>query len=185
MSRIRTRLANIFRRYRKFNKVVAAKATIIFGTMEMFYAFFIYGLLPLIPALSPYESQLFYWSGWVQLWALPLLLVGSIVLAESKDKRDTEQFDKISNSHEILTDTVGKLVVIVNGILEVNSQEQEEINMLTTLTKELHTMHVNSVDSSDYVREILNQVLHVEGEIKAIKEQIDSTTLTKKTQKGR
>lgn len=87
---------------KKVNDVVAEKSTIVFGTMWVFYAFFVYGLLPLIPALTPYQSQLFYWSGWVQLWALPLLMVGQQVVGRSAEIRDQETHDTVMKEIEIL-----------------------------------------------------------------------------------
>ena len=83
---------------RLFNERLALRATLIFGTMWMFYAFFIYGLLPLIPALKPYENAFFYWSGWVQLWALPLIMVGQIVLGRVAERRDQETHDAVMSA---------------------------------------------------------------------------------------
>ena len=79
----------------KINDRVALHSTLIFGTTWMFYAFFIYGLLPLIPALQPYEGQFFYWSGWVQLWALPLLMVGQNILGRAAEQRAIETHDAV------------------------------------------------------------------------------------------
>lgn len=80
---------------KQLNDMIAAKSTRIFGTMWMFYAFFVYGLLPLIPALKPYENEFFYWSGWVQLWALPLLMVGQIVLGRSAEERAQQDHETL------------------------------------------------------------------------------------------
>lgn len=107
---------------RKFNKWLARKATLIFGTMWMFYAFFVYGLLPLMPALSPYEGAFFYWSGWVQLWALPLLMVGQNVLGEAAEKREQETHDAVMQELKLVRTTVKML-----------HAEQKEIRQLVQL----------------------------------------------------
>ena len=80
---------------KKLNDILAKRATLIFGTMWTFYIFFLYGLLPLIPVLAPYESQIFYWSGWVQLWALPLLMVGQNVMGQAAEQRAIETHDAV------------------------------------------------------------------------------------------
>jgi hypothetical protein len=80
---------------KKINDHLAEKSTIVFGTMWVFYAFFLYGLLPLLPVLKPFQNQIFYWSGWVQLWALPLLMVGQKVTGRSAEIRDQETHDAV------------------------------------------------------------------------------------------
>lgn len=116
------------------NEWIARKSTLVFGTMWMFYAFFIYGLLPLIPVLKPYENAFFYWSGWVQLWALPLLMVGQIVLGRSAEERAQQDHETLlseflelkslheSHSQEIaqLQATYDKINVIHDHILHLS-----------------------------------------------------------------
>ncbi|MDQ7094235.1 hypothetical protein REC12_11605 [Desulfosporosinus sp. PR] len=104
---------------RKLNDFLAEKATLVFGTMWMFYAFFIYGLLPLIPILARYQSQIFYWSGWVQLWALPLLMVGQNVLGRAGEKRDQETHDAVMQE-----------LAFVKEELALARNEREELKML-------------------------------------------------------
>lgn len=98
---------------------MAEKATLVFGTMWMFYAFFVYGLLPLIPFFAPFQSQIFYWSGWVQLWALPLLMVGQNVMGRSAELRAQETHD-----------TVMAELSIVKEELAIAREEREELKML-------------------------------------------------------
>lgn len=86
----------------KVNDILAEKSTIVFGTMWIFYAFFIYGLLPLIPAIKPYENSFFYWSGWVQLWALPLLMVGQNVTGRAAEERAQETHDAVMDELSIV-----------------------------------------------------------------------------------
>lgn len=106
------------------NDLIAERSTLIFGTMWMFYAFFIYGLLPLIPSLTPYQNQLFYWSGWVQLWALPLLMVGQNVTGRAAEKRAQETHDAVIEELSIVKE-------------ELTLAKEERQNM-KVLLKEVH-----------------------------------------------
>jgi hypothetical protein len=106
-------------RIRKLNDFLAEKATLIFGTMWMFYAFFIYGLLPLIPGLAPYQNQIFYWSGWVQLWALPLLMVGQNVMGRTAELRAQETHDAVMD----------ELAMVKEELVNAR-EEREELKML-------------------------------------------------------
>ncbi|MBU6429562.1 MAG: hypothetical protein KGR26_11155 [Cyanobacteria bacterium REEB65] len=73
-----------------FNEWLAVKATLVFGTMPTTYLFFFYGFAPLVwPA---HQNDFFYWSGTVQLWALPLLMVGQNILGRASEKRAEAQF---------------------------------------------------------------------------------------------
>ena len=104
---------------RKLNDFVAEKSTLVFGTMWMFYAFFVYGLLPLIPFLAPFQSQIFYWSGWVQLWALPLLMVGQNVMGRAAELRAQETHDAVMDE-----------LSIVKEELALAREERDELKML-------------------------------------------------------
>lgn len=117
---------------RKLNDTVAEKSTLIFGTMWMFYAFFIYGMLPLIPALKPYENTFFYWSGWVQLWALPLLMVGQNVLGRTAEKREQETHDAVMDE-----------LAIVKEELALAREEREQLKILLA---ELHAKIPNIME---------------------------------------
>jgi hypothetical protein len=77
------------------NERVAVMSTLVFGSMWMFYAFFAYGFLPLLPRFAPYQEKFLYWGSWVQLWALPLLMVGGIVLNRSSERRAAEDHETL------------------------------------------------------------------------------------------
>lgn len=111
----------------RLNEWIARRTTIVFGTMWMFYAFFVYGLLPLIPAVKQYESQIFYWSGWVQLWALPLLMVGQVVLGRNAEER--AQQDHITILAEFAE------------IKALHEERKQEILALQATHEELVDMH--------------------------------------------
>ena len=81
----------------RINDTIAAWATRKFGSMWTFYAFFLYGLLPLVPRMAPYQNSILYWSSSVQLWALPLLMVGGIVLGREAEGRAGEDHQNLLN----------------------------------------------------------------------------------------
>lgn len=80
--------------------------------MWAFWLFAIWAFLPLIPALSQYKETILYISsGFVQLVALPLIMVGQEILGRSSEKRSetdhqvlNEQFEKIKELIEELKD---------------------------------------------------------------------------------
>lgn len=78
---------------KKLNEWVALKATLIFGTMWTTYVLFLYGFLPVI---FPGQMNTFlYWSNTVQLWSLPLLMVGTNILGRNAEKRAQETHDVV------------------------------------------------------------------------------------------
>ena len=62
-----------------------------FGSMPAFYLFVVYGALGAV--FVKYQATLLYWSNWIQLWSLPLLMVGGIVLGMAHDRAAQQQFD--------------------------------------------------------------------------------------------
>lgn len=124
---------DIFMKIKEVNKQLAKRATLIFGTMWMFYAFFIYGLLPLVPALKPYEDQLMYWSTWVQLWALPLLMVGQVVTGEADEKRDQETHDMVMDEFAMIKKALrvaNEERVMIRKALKLAAEEQDELKAI-------------------------------------------------------
>jgi hypothetical protein len=76
------------------NERLARRGTVVFGSMWMFYAFVIYGALGAIFVAQ--QATLLYWSNWIQLWSLPLLMVGGLVLGKASDKRAQDTYDDAS-----------------------------------------------------------------------------------------
>jgi hypothetical protein len=93
------------------NERIAVMSTLIFGSMWMFYLFFLYGFLPLLPKLAPYQDKFLYWGSWIQLWALPLLMVGGIVLNRASERRAAED-------HETLMAELAEIKTIHAELLE-------------------------------------------------------------------
>ena len=76
------------------NERLALRGTMIFGSMWTFYAFVIYGALGAIFVAQ--QVTLLYWSNWIQLWSLPLLMVGGLVLGKASDKRAQATYEDAS-----------------------------------------------------------------------------------------
>jgi len=74
-----------------FNERLAVRGTAWFGTMWAFYAFVIYGALGAVFVAE--QAALLYWSNWIQLWSLPLIGVGAVVLGRAAEKRNQQAFD--------------------------------------------------------------------------------------------
>ncbi len=101
-------------RVEEINERVAIKSTVVFGSMWTFYLFFLYGFLPLIPALSSYQGKFLYWGSWIQLWALPLLMVGGIVLNRGSEHRAAED-------HETLMEELAEMKAMKNDLDELKA----------------------------------------------------------------
>lgn len=76
-----------------FNMRLAAWGTQKFGSMPAFYLFVVYGALGAV--FTAHQATLLYWSNWVQLWSLPLIAVGSGVIAIAANKMMKQQFDDV------------------------------------------------------------------------------------------
>ncbi|MDH6141168.1 membrane protein implicated in regulation of membrane protease activity [Kitasatospora sp. GP30] len=106
-------------RVSEFNERLAVRATRVFGSMPTTYLFFAYGFLPvLVPA---WMATLLYWSNTVQLWSLPLLMVGQAVLGRAAERRSSE-------THDTVMEELGLIRELVNS--------QHANDPAPTLTKE-------------------------------------------------
>jgi hypothetical protein len=80
-------------RVTQINNWIAVRLTLIFGTMWTAYLFFLYGFLPLF---FPTQKVTFlYWSNTVQLWSLPLILVGTNLLNRSSTLQAQRQYEMV------------------------------------------------------------------------------------------
>ena len=85
------------------NEKIAFKATKLFGNMWTFWLFSLWAFLPLFPVLKNYKETILYISsGFIQLVALPLIMVGQEILGRASNARAekdhivlNEQFEKI------------------------------------------------------------------------------------------
>ncbi|MFX4302956.1 hypothetical protein ACOJUR_11990 [Alicyclobacillus tolerans] len=110
---------------RRVNDWIALRMTLIFGTMWMTYLFFIYGFLPLL--FPQQEVNLLYWSNTVQLWSLPLLMVGTNLLGKKSEERAQQDHEMIKSEFE--------------AIRNLNTALLEELAETKAMHQELHTKH--------------------------------------------
>ena len=121
----------------KFNNMLARKATLRFGTMWVCYMFFFYGLLPLLPILKPYQDMIMYWSTWVQLWALPLIMVGQNVLNKSNEEHNQKVLESIAQAIE-------RIEHIVQLIEAKEEKIDTEIEALTEKVNEIDAQEADT-----------------------------------------
>jgi hypothetical protein len=95
---------------KKINEKIAIKSTKYFGTMWTFWIFCIWAFLPLIPSFYKYKEIILYISsGFIQLAALPLIMVGQSILGESSEQRAAEDHlllkEQFSDIKKLLAET--------------------------------------------------------------------------------
>lgn len=127
------------------NEWVAVRMTKIFGTMYTAYLFFLYGFLPLI--FKRATVTLLYWSNTVQLWALPLLMVGQMVLGRADERRAQQMFE--------MTQKIDRITVELHGLMETQIMQMRlQQQMLDTL-----------VTMGETEAAVMRRVLHLTQEI--------------------
>ena len=113
----------------KINEWIAIHLTLIFGTMWTTYAFFLYGFLPI--AFPSHQTNFLYWSSSVQLWSLPLIIVGQNLLNRAAEKRNEEMYNMVQtefNELKIIIDSLLKLQNCVDTV-EKEIEKIEEIEL--------------------------------------------------------
>ena len=98
---------------RQINDALAVWLTKAFGTMWICYAFMIYGLLPAFALFRPYQENFLYWSNWVQLWSLPLILVGTNILGRAAEDRSREDHERLAKSYEEQKETYKQVIAML------------------------------------------------------------------------
>lgn len=93
-----------------FNDAVAIAGTRLFGTMWLTYLFFLYGFAPLV--LPGVMDKLLYWSNTIQLWALPLILVGTNLLQRAFEKMVVDIHDRVARME---TAVMAQLKIVQEG----------------------------------------------------------------------
>lgn len=83
-----------------FNDRIAIKYTKYFGSMWTFWIFCIWAFLPLIPSLERYKETILYISsGFIQLAALPLIMVGQDIMGRASEIRSQEDHEMLSEQY--------------------------------------------------------------------------------------
>lgn len=91
----------------KVNDVLATRLTMFVGTIWAFYVFVIFGLTPVFwPA---YETQILYWSNFLQLVFLPIITVGTTILSRDARARAEQDHETIQQEFALLKDAQAML----------------------------------------------------------------------------
>ena len=106
----------------KLNDQIALRSNQIFATMGFFWFCLAFSLLPLKwPAVMPFVQ--YASSGVLQLIALPLLGVGTILAARSSDQLAKEQ-------HDAVMETVRDMQIIMAEIHQMHLELTEKVNIV-------------------------------------------------------
>ena len=109
------------------NETLAVSLTKAFGTMWICYGFMVYGLLPAFAVFHPHQEAFLYWSNWVQLWSLPLILVGTNILGREAEKRSKVDHEKLAKSYEEQQQTYRQVIAMLK------KQEEMMVDMLNKM----------------------------------------------------
>ncbi len=110
-------------RIQTFNESVAVHITMVFGTMWTCYAFFFYGFLPIM--FPKYMSTFLYWSNTVQLWSLPLLMVGQGVMGRASELRAQETYEAEIQEIEMIKEDLN-----YDKEQQLETQHQQKVTQL-------------------------------------------------------
>jgi ABC-type multidrug transport system fused ATPase/permease subunit len=125
----------------RLNERVAVWGTKWFGSIVVFYLFFIWGMLGLMPFIpkSFQDIILLVSSAWIQLWALPLLAVGTAVLnrtSEARASQDHEtiksEFEEVKNMHK----ENSELLRLLNEETDADREMDARIKRIETMLLE-------------------------------------------------
>ena len=106
----------------RINDVLATRITMLVGSIWAFYAFVIFGLTPIL--WPEYETQILYWSNFLQLIFLPAITVGTALLSRNSERRAAEdhrtirrEFELLQDAHEMLHQSLQEIAAGVRELL--------------------------------------------------------------------
>jgi len=115
----------------KINDVLATRVTMIVGSIWAFYAFIIFGLTPIV--WPEYETQILYWSNFLQLVFLPVITVGTAILnrdSEQRAKQDhhtiRREFHLLKDSHRCMDGALHELAIGMRDLLQHENLETSD-----------------------------------------------------------
>jgi len=119
------------------NDSLAVLLTKGFGSMWTCYAFMIYGILPAYALFHPHEAAFLYWSNWIQLWSMPLILVGTNILGREAERRSKLDHAKLAKSYDEQKDTYSQMIAMLKKQEEMMLGMVDQDNMLKAQDKVL------------------------------------------------
>ncbi len=125
----------------RINDILAARITMLVGTIWAFYAFVIFGLTPLI--WPQYEEKILYWSNFLQLVFLPVITVGTAILSRASEARAVEdhktirrEFALLQEAHAQLGKSLHEIAVGMRDLLVRAERERATAQSVAADTKE-------------------------------------------------
>ena len=125
-------------RVTRVNEWIALHITVLFGSMWATYLFFFYGFLPLF--FPNQEVNLLYWSNTVQLWSLPLLMVGTNLLNRSSEQQAQRQYamiQRIDHITQTITDSMGAQRAMLSTLIDVAETSTAVLKTVEAKTQEI------------------------------------------------
>jgi hypothetical protein len=111
----------------KINDILAMRITVVVGSIWAFYAFVIFGLTPVL--WPSYETQILYWSNFLQLVFLPVITVGTAIMNRDSEKRALEDHKTIRREFDLLKEVNGShhgaLKEIADGVRELLDRNRD------------------------------------------------------------
>jgi putative Mn2+ efflux pump MntP len=104
------------------NDKIALRTTLVFGTMWTAYMFFLYGFLPVF--FPKYMNTFMYWSGTVQLWSLPLIMVGQNLMGRNAEVRAQQDHETLLKEFELQNQEIAALNEIAAELRQVIAEKQ-------------------------------------------------------------
>lgn len=113
----------------KINDILATRITMVVGSIWAFYAFVIFGLTPIL--WPNYETEILYWSNFLQLIFLPVITVGTAIMNRDSEQRAAEdhetiqlEFKMLQEAHECIDKSLQEIGKGVHALLVRSGDEQ-------------------------------------------------------------
>ena len=113
----------------KINSVLATRITMVVGSIWAFYAFVIFGLTPVF--WPTYETEILYWSNFLQLIFLPAITVGTVILNRDSEARALEdhkiirrEFGLLQEAHSMLHESLQEIAGGVHELLQGSEHDE-------------------------------------------------------------
>lgn len=154
--------ARAYRRAYAGQDYLATKLALIFGFGWTIWVFFI---IPLIAEFFPVNVQakvFYYASGWVQLFALPLMVYVSNKIQATADKADVEQQRLLRDMDNVLTAVSATgagnrdILTRVDALIQKNAENRTLIERNTELTDLVRQLAEQNAELTRDVRLAIN-----------------------------
>ena len=138
----------------QINETIAVWLTKAFGTMWICYAFMVYGLLPAFAIFHPHQEAFLYWSNWVQLWSLPLILVGTNILGREAEERSKLDHKKLANFYEDQQETYNQVIAMLKRQEEMMADLLKQDSVLEAQNTVLAEQTIILKEEMTYLKKI-------------------------------